>query len=199
MAAVDFETIVDPLDEVDTFRQKAEADGALLPEAMTLATVDAEGNPQARVVLLKGRKGRALEFHTNYRSAKAQELEVHPRAALCIHYPSLAVQVRILGMVERMSAEESDAYFETRPRESQIGAWASRQSEVLGSREELDRAFHTQEVRFAEQKVPRPPHWGGFRLTADLVELWLGRTGRLHDRARFTFRDDRWFSERLYP
>lgn len=196
---MDFEKIVDPLAEVDSFRRKAEADGFPLAEAMTLATVDSAGNPQARVVLLKGRSGRALEFHTNYRSAKARELEAHPRAALCIHFPFLAVQARILGQVERMSAEESDAYFVTRPRESQIGAWASRQSEVLGSREELDQAFRTQELRFSGEKVPRPPHWGGLRLTADLVELWLGRTGRLHDRARYTFRGEAWRCERLYP
>lgn len=196
---MNFEAILDPLDEVDRFRLQAEQAGLPLPESMTLATVDSSGNPQARVVLLKGRKGRALEFFTNYLSAKARELEAHPRAALCIHYPPLAVQARILGVVERVSATESDAYFATRPRESQIGAWASRQSEVLGSREELDRAYKAQELRFAGESVPRPPHWGGFRLTADVVELWLGRSGRLHDRARFSFRGDGWRVERLYP
>lgn len=196
---MNFEAIIDPLAEVDDFRLKAEAAGLGIPEAMTLATVDSAGNPQARVVLLKGRKGRALEFHTNYLSAKARELEAHPRAALCIHYPSLALQARILGVVERMSPEESDAYFATRPRESQIGAWASKQSEVLGSREELDNAYRAQEVRFAGVSVPRPANWGGFCLSADVVELWLGRSGRLHDRARFTLRGDNWRCERLYP
>lgn len=196
---VDFDKIVDPLDEVDSIRRKVEAGGHPLPEAMTLATVDSTGNPQARVVLLKGRTGRGLEFFTNYRSAKARELEAHSRAALCIHFPSHAVQVRILGGVAKMSAEESDAYFVTRPRESQIGAWASRQSEVLASRQELDRAYRAQEAHFAGEEVPRPAHWGGLRLTADLVELWFGRTGRLHDRARYTFQGDSWRSELLYP
>lgn len=196
---MNFEQIADPLDEVDALRAKAEAEGLALPEAMTLATVDAALNPQARVVLLKGRRGRTLEFFTNYSSAKARELQAHPRAALCIHYASLAFQARILGEVSRLSAEESDSYFATRPRESQIGAWASKQSEALGSREELDAAFRVEELRFAGGSVPRPPHWGGFRLTADVVELWFGRTGRLHDRARFTFVDGAWRVQRLYP
>jgi pyridoxamine 5'-phosphate oxidase len=196
---VHFEAISDPLVEVDALRRQAEEAGLVLPEAMTLATVDSDGNPQARVVLLKGRSGRTLDFYTNYQSAKARELKAHPRAALCIHYPSLAVQVRILGAVERTTDFESDAYFATRPRESQIGAWASRQSEVLFSRDELDQAFSVQEARFFDKPVPRPPHWGGLRMTADVVELWLGRSGRLHDRARYTYRAERWSVERLYP
>lgn len=196
---MNFEEILDPLAEVDAFRAKAEAERLALPEAMTLATVDEAGNPQARVVLLKGRKGRTLEFYTNYMSAKARELGAHPRAAVCIHYASLAFQARILGEVSKLSPEESDAYFATRPRESQIGAWASKQSEGLESREQLDQAFHTEELRFAGESVPCPPHWGGFRITADSVELWLGRTGRLHDRARFTFHEDGWRVQRLYP
>ncbi len=196
---MEFERILDPLAEVDRFRREAEEKGLVLPEAMTLATVDEEGNPKARVVLLKGRRGRCFEFHTNYRSDKARELAAHPRAALCIHYPSLALQARVEGKVTKMSEQGSDAYFATRPRESQIGAWASRQSEVLQSRQVLDDAVREQEQRFSGVEVPRPPHWGGMSLEADFVELWVGLSGRLHDRARYLFQDGVWVCERLYP
>lgn len=196
---MEFEAILDPLAEVDRFRKRAEEEGLALPEAMTLATVDADGNPKARVVLLKGRNDRCLEFYTNYSSAKARELEIHPRAALCIHYPSLALQARVEGIVTKMSAEQSDAYFATRPRESQIGAWASRQSEVLPSRSTLDDAVQEQYERFSGRDVPRPPHWGGLSLEADFVELWIGLSGRLHDRARYVFHKGVWVCERLYP
>src|SRR5690606_6139207 len=196
---VDFESIPDPLAAVDGFRARAEEAGLALPECMTLATVDERGYPRARVVLLKARRGRNFEFYSNYESKKAQELSRQPHAALCIHYPSLALQARVEGKVSKLSAEESDAYFATRPRDSQIGAWASQQSRPLKSREELDAAFSEQEARFLGKPVPRPPHWGGYALVAQSVELWIGRGGRLHDRAQFTYEDGVWVCQRLFP
>lgn len=196
---MDFFSLGDPLLEIDRFRTRATSEGLALPEAMTLATVDAGGDPQARVVLLKGRSGREVHFFTNYESPKAQELAAHPRASLCMHYPSLVFQARVLGDVKRLSEAASDAYFATRPRESQIGAWASKQSAPLRSREELDRAYAEAEERYRDREVPRPPHWGGFALTATQVELWYGREGRLHDRARYTFAGGAWQCELLSP
>jgi pyridoxamine 5'-phosphate oxidase len=145
---VNFELVTDPLVEMDRFRQRAESEGLSLPEAMTLATIGLDGNPRARVVLLKGRRGRELHFYTNYESDKAHELDKNPNAALCIHYPSLAVQTRVAGRDSRLTERESDAYFATRPRDSQLGAWASNQSRPLASRPELDEAMEREQQRF---------------------------------------------------
>jgi len=196
---VNFETITDPLLAVDEFRRRAEASGQALPDAMTLATVGLDGRPKARVVLFKGREGRGVRFFSNYRSEKAKELEAHPFAALCIHHPALQLQARIEGKVRLLSAATSDRYFATRPRESQIGAWASRQSEELASRQELDAAYDEEEARFEGCPVPRPAHWGGFALLADSVELWVGQGGRMHDRARYRFDGMHWVCSRLFP
>lgn len=196
---MDFYAVKDPLLEVDNFRHQAEKAGLALPEAMTLATVSPEGRPHARVVLLKGREGRNLHFFTNYESDKAKDLAAHPFAEVCVHYPSLALQARISGQVEKLSPEQSDAYFATRPRASQIGAWASAQSRTLSSRELLVQACKDLETTYDDREVPRPPHWGGFRLIADQVELWLGLDGRLHDRARFRYVNDAWECNLLYP
>jgi pyridoxamine 5'-phosphate oxidase len=196
---VDFEAITDPLAALDEFRARAEKAAQVLPEAMTLATIGLDGRPRARVVLFKGRLGRGVHFYSNYRSEKAKELERSPYASLCIHYAGLQLQARLEGKVERLSASESDAYFATRPRVSQIGAWASKQSEVLDCRATLDEAFEREEARFVDQEVPRPPHWGGFSLVVDKVELWVGQGGRLHDRARYEYGGANWTCARLYP
>lgn len=196
---VNFEEITDPLARVDQFRADAEASGQALPEAMTLATVGLNGRPRARVVLFKGREGRALRFYSNYRSDKAKELERNPFASLCIHFAALQLQVRIEGKVARLSSELSDEYFASRPRDSQIGAWASQQSQPLASRKVLDDAFENVAAGFRGQDIPRPPHWGGFALIAESVELWVGQSGRLHDRARYEFLDPGWRCTRLYP
>lgn len=196
---MDFESILDPLTVVDEWRTRAVQMNLPLPEAMVLATVDEEGAPHARVVLLKGRSARGLRFFTNYHSDKARQLGHQPRAEACIHYPSLALQARIAGVVSVLSDAESDAYFATRPRESQLGAWASEQSRVLASRAALDQAVAAVSEKFMGQGVPRPPHWGGYELVADRTELWVGQSGRLHDRARYRFEGDRWRCERLYP
>ena len=150
--------------------------------AMTLATVGATGAPSARVVLLKGADARGFVFYTNYDSRKGRELDARPVAALMLHWKRAEEQVRVEGDVERVSAEESDAYFRTRPRESQIGAWASLQSETLGSRAALEARFEELSRRFADGDVPRPAHWGGYRVVPARIEFWYGRASRLHER-----------------
>lgn len=184
---MDFGLVTDPLDVIDGWRRDAEQAGATLSERMTLATVGLDGAPRARVVLWKGRAGRGLWFFTNYESDKALELEREPRATLLFHFPERERQARVRGFVERLPATDSDRYFATRPRLSQLGAWASHQSRVLSSRAELEHAVEEAERRFAGATVPRPPNWGGFTLLASDVELWSGSAGRLHDRARFWF------------
>jgi pyridoxamine 5'-phosphate oxidase len=164
-----------------------------------LATADAQGRPSARMVLLRGADARGFAFFTNYTSRKARELMENPHAALCFHWPTLEEQIRIEGTVERMPDRESDEYFSGRPRGSQIGAWASDQSQVLSSRGALEQRYEAAERRFAGMPVARPPFWGGFRLIPERVEFWQGRADRLHDRLLFVREDGSWRSERLYP
>ena len=168
--------------------------------AMTLSTVDAGGHPDARIVLLRDvdREGSGFLFYTNYRSAKGKQLADHPSAALTFFWPALERQLRIRGTVERLSAEESDRYFNSRPRPSRIGAWASQQSESITDRNALEAARAEVEARFPGD-VPRPPHWGGYRLVADAIEFWQGRPGRLHDRIRCKRQGESWIQERLQP
>ncbi|NUO48046.1 MAG: pyridoxamine 5'-phosphate oxidase [Polyangiaceae bacterium] len=150
--------------------------------AMTLATVSASGAPAARVVLLKGIDDRGFVFYTNYKSRKARELSSTKVAAIAIHWPKAQEQVRVEGTVEQVSAAESDAYFRTRPRESQLGAWASLQREELADRASLEARFDEITRRYEGKEVPRPPHWGGFRVVPSRIELWYGRASRLHER-----------------
>lgn len=150
--------------------------------AMTLATVGEDGAPSARIVLLKGTDARGFVFFTNYESRKGRELIATPRAALCIHWKQAQEQIRIEGHVEKVTAEESDAYFRTRPRDSQIGAWASIQSAPLDSRSTLEARFREVAERYEGLDVPRPPHWGGFRVLPLVIEFWYGRANRLHER-----------------
>lgn len=153
--------------------------------AMVVATVDAEGRPAARYVLLKGVDARGFVFFTNQRSAKGVELAVNPQAALCFGWPALNRQVRMEGQVEVVEAELADAYFAGRPRGSQLGAWASNQSEAVADRSVLDGQLAEAEARYAGLDVPRPPHWGGYRVVPDRYEFWQGRGNRLHDRFQF--------------
>jgi pyridoxamine 5'-phosphate oxidase len=166
---------------------------------VALATADRSGKPSVRMVLLRGVDERGFVFHTNYTSRKARELEANPQAALCVHWHTLEEQIRIEGQVERLTEAESDAYFATRPRGSQLGAWASSQSAVLASRETLEREYREIERRFEGQPIPRPPFWGGFRLVPDRIEFWFGRPDRLHDRVLYTRRGVDWEIQRLYP
>lgn len=170
------------------------------PEAMTLATVDRDGWPDARTVLVRGvDPGRGFRFYTNYQSQKGRALAVHPHATLLVHWEPLARQVRIRGGVERLTAAESDAYFAGRPRLSQLGAWASPQSTVIADRAWLEARVAEVEARFAGQPVTRPPFWGGYRLCAAMMEFWEGKTGRLHDRLRYRKVGADWVRERLAP
>lgn len=167
--------------------------------AMTLATVDAEGAPAARIVLLKGIDPRGFLFFTNYASDKGAELEAAARAALVFFWQPLARQVRVRGVVERLPEDESDAYFASRPRESQIGAWASPQSRVVSGRAELERNAEAARARFPDA-VPRPPNWGGYVVRPERVEFWQGRPGRLHDRLSYRLGPDgTWSVVRLAP
>jgi pyridoxamine 5'-phosphate oxidase len=164
-----------------------------------LATTDADGQPSARLVLLRGIDHRGFVFFTNYNSRKGRELETNPRAALCIHWPTLDEQIRVEGNVMRVSAEESDAYFAGRPRGSQLGAWASEQSEVLPSRETLEQRYREIERRFEGRTVDRPAFWGGYRIAPHRIEFWYGRPDRLHDRVRYVRDGSVWRIDRLYP
>ena len=166
---------------------------------VALATADNHGRPSVRMVLLRGADERGFVFHTNYNSRKARELVDNPHAALCFHWPTLEEQIRVEGRIERLPAAESDAYFASRPRGSQLGAWASEQSAVLPSRETLEEQYRATERRFEGSAVPRPPYWGGFRLVPERIEFWFGRPDRLHDRLSYTRNADGWQIERLYP
>jgi len=169
-------------------------------ETMTLATATPEGRPSARAVLLRGLDARGFAFFTNYESRKARELEANPWAALVLTWLPLQRQVRAAGPVGRLSDEESDAYFATRPRGSQIGAWASEQSQPAAGREQLEQRYAAFEQRWSGAAVPRPPHWGGYRVDPHEVEFWQGRPNRLHDRFAYVRRPDGdWARERLQP
>jgi pyridoxamine 5'-phosphate oxidase len=189
----------DPIELFRAWFEAAREAGLLLPEAVALATASADGEPSVRMVLLKGVDERGFVFFTNYESRKARELEENPRAALCFYWAVLQRQVRVSGEVSRVSTEESATYFATRARGSQIGAWASRQSARLQSREELDRRVREAERRFAGGEVPLPPFWGGYRLAPTSIEFWQGRVDRLHDRLLFTRTGDQWDAARLFP
>lgn len=170
-----------------------------LAEAMTLATVGPDGTPSARLVLLKDFDARGFVFYTNFDSRKSTELLGNPQAALCFLWKSLRRQVRIEGTSLRVAEAEADAYFAGRPRDSQIGAWASEQSRALASRDALERRVRHFQHRFAESAVPRPPHWSGFRVVPERIEFWQERPFRLHDRWLFSRDGERWRRQRLYP
>lgn len=179
-------------------RQAADTDLAE-PTAMTLTTVDAEGRPTARTVLLKAIDARGLVFYTNTLSRKGQALAVNPRAALCFFWQPLLAQVLVEGEAELVTVAEADAYWATRPRASQLGAWASQQSQPLRDREELEQRYAEYEARYAGQPVPRPPHWSGYRVVPDLIEFWLSRPGRLHERERYVRQPDGWHKLLINP
>ena len=190
----------DPLQLFLRWLAEARAAGIRLAEAMTLATSTPGGRPSARLVLLKQADEHGFVFFTNYNSMKARELDLNPQAALVFYWPQLERQVRVEGKVERTSADESDAYFKTRPRESQIGALASPQSEVIASREALQQKADQIEKLYEGREVERPTHWGGYRLHAERIEFWKGRPGRLHDRIAYDRQTDgTWSIARLAP
>jgi len=189
----------DPIVQFRRWFAVAIEEGLLEPTAMTLATVDAEGRPSARIVLLKGVDQRGFLFFTNYQSHKGRELAANPHVALVLYWDRLERQVRVTGRAQRAGEEESDAYFASRPRGSQLGAWVSPQSEVLTDREELQALGIQVAARFGDGPVPRPPAWGGVRVEPDAIEFWQGRRDRLHDRLRYRRIGDVWTVERLSP
>lgn len=195
----DLEAEKDPFELFDRWFGDARRAGILLPDAMSVATATADGVPSARMCLLKEHGPAGFVFYTNYESRKARELEANPKAAFVIHWPALQRQIRIEGTIERLSAEASDAYYQSRPRGSRIAAWASRQSESVESREKLESSYREHEQKFRGGDVARPDFWGGYRLTAQRIEFWQGRLDRLHDRLLFTHEAEGWRSERLQP
>jgi pyridoxamine 5'-phosphate oxidase len=190
----------DPIRQFQRWFEQALATNLPEPNAMTLATATPDGQPSARVVLLKAFDAGGFTFFTNYDSRKGQEIGANPRAALLFFWPELQRQVRIEGTVERVTEAESDAYFRSRPLGSRLGAWASRQSEVLANRSELEERLQALMRRYADGDAPRPPNWGGFRVRPLCLEFWQGRPDRLHDRLRYRWIEgEGWRLERLSP
>ncbi len=189
----------DPITLFAEWLEQAKESGILLPESASLATADRDGVPSSRMVLLKSFAADGFVFFTNYESRKAREMDENPKASLLLHWVVLQRQIRVEGSVERVSAEASAAYFRTRDRGSQIGAWVSRQSEDLEDRSVLKRREKEIKQRFEGQDVPLPPFWGGYRLIPECIEFWQGRLNRLHDRLLFTRLEAGWAAQRLYP
>jgi pyridoxamine 5'-phosphate oxidase len=193
------EVAENPLNQFMEWFEQALSAELIEANAMTLATATDSGVPSARIVLLKGVDEKGFRFYTNYESRKGRELLENPNASLCFFWAPLERQVRIEGTVEKLSAEESESYFHQRPRKSQLGAWASKQSSKVESRDELARRFEEIEDRFADQEVPLPEFWGGFLLRPTRIEFWQGRKSRMHDRICYEQEGDSWTTYRLAP
>ncbi len=188
-----------PIEQFRVWFEAALAAGVPEPNAMHVSTVTADGRPNGRIVLIKDVSEAGFVFYTNYESRKGNELTEHPFAALTFFYPELERQIRIEGRVEKVSADESDAYFNSRPRGSQIGAWVSNQSRIIENRDVLENRQRELEGQFNGGPIPRPAHWGGLRVVPDALEFWQGRPSRLHDRIRYQKQGNDWLIERLSP
>ena len=193
------DVVGNPIAQFQHWLDAAIAGGVYEPNAMTLATVGEDGQPSARIVLLKGLDERGLAFYTNKESRKGQQLAANDKAALTFWWGPLERQVRFEGAIADVETAEADTYYVSRPLGSRIGAWASPQSQVVSGRDVLDKAEQAFSEKFADGEPPRPPHWGGYRLTPDRVEFWQGRSSRLHDRLCYRLVDDYWVIERLAP
>jgi pyridoxamine 5'-phosphate oxidase len=190
----------DPVTQFEKWFDEAMQSGVAEPNAMTLSTVNEQGKPSARIVLLKGIEKNTFQFFTNYQSKKGKELEINPACALTFFWPELERQIRIEGVCERVEAGVSDTYFQSRPRGSQIGAWSSPQSTLIKDRKILEERVEAMEKKFEGNKVlPRPNQWGGYQVAPLLIEFWQGRPNRLHDRIQFTRDEKRWLVHRLAP
>lgn len=189
----------DPMEQFDKWFREAQQAGEIEPNAMVLSTADGHGAPSGRVVLLKEVEGGGFVFYTNYTSRKGRQLEANSRAALTFFWPTLERQMCIEGRVRRVDQHQSEEYFRSRPRESQLGAWASHQSQVIASREELERCDAELVKRFGDGPIPLPDFWGGYRLIPNRIEFWQGRPGRLHDRLVYIGQKDQWTIRRLAP
>jgi pyridoxamine 5'-phosphate oxidase len=189
-----------PFAQFSRWFEEAKRQQPLHHEAMTVSTCGSDGIVSSRVSLLKSFDGRGFVFYTNYNSRKGQQISDNPRVSLCFHWPALERQVRVEGVAVKTTAEEADAYFATRPRGSQLGAWASSQSTVIPGRGDLDQRFRELEANYRDRPVPRPPHWGGYRVIPVEIEFWQGRADRLHDRFVYRLREPKdWVIERLSP
>jgi len=195
----DFGVDENPISLFEKWFESAKKSGLLLPEAMTLATATHDGKPSSRMVLLKSVDNSGFVFYTNYESRKAGEIDSNPHVSLLFHWPILQRQVRVEGVVERVSRQESADYYHSRPRGSQIGAWASKQSSELESRKSLEKRTQEFESQYSEGEIPLPDHWGGYRVIPQRLEFWQGRPFRLHDRIVFERSAEDWTSVRLYP
>ena len=194
------DVLPDPVAQFERWFKAAQEAQIREPNAMNLATVSADGRPTARIVLLKGIEAGSFLFYTNYQSRKGRDIQQHPYVALTFFWPELERQVRIEGKVSQLDDEQSTAYFQSRPRGSQLGAWVSPQSEVIADRSALDQRAQELEARFEDEKIPRPSYWGGYAVHPYRIEFWQGRPSRLHDRLRYERQeDDRWVIERLAP
>ena len=189
----------DPFEQFQFWYEEALNSTELQPEAMTLATANKEGKPSARQVLYKGIDRGGFLIFTNYESRKAKELNENPQGALVFHWPSVKRQIRVEGRVEKISFSESNRYFQTRERESRLGAWASSQSQILSSREEMDDKYQELEKKFNGKEIPCPPFWGGYRLIPDSFEFWSENQFRLHDRILYRRKENNWLIFRLAP
>lgn len=189
----------DPFLQFHLWFKEAQNAQVMEPNAFTLATASAEGRPSCRTVLLKGVDEKGFVFFTNYHSRKGKDISANPFGCMIFYWPELERQVVIDGAVEKISVDDSEAYFNTRPRGSQLSSWASHQDQVLNSRKELEKAYSRYEKEFEGKPVPKPPYWGGYRLIPDRLEFWQGRQNRLHDRFRYTLDKDAWQIDRLAP
>ncbi len=193
------DVLPDPIAQFGLWIKQAMASQVLDVEAMTLATASAEGTPSARIVLLRGYDQRGFTFYTNYESQKGSDLAANAACAVVFHWREIERQVRIQGVAQKVTAEESEAYFATRPRGSQLGAWVSRQSAVLKNREELEKEWNKLESKYGGTAIERPPFWGGYRVVPNCIEFWQGRRSRLHDRLQYSLTDAGWKLDRLAP